>query len=85
MIVIALCYLESNAKLLIIITLCYLESNKDKVKLDHSERPQEPKVTHNFKSGSKVKHRCRYGVIKWIGILSDLSEELYAGLEMVTV
>ena len=70
---------------MIIIALCYLESNEDKVKLDHSERPQEPQVTHNFKIGSKVKHHCRYGVIKWIGTLPGLSEEQYAGLEMVTI
>ena len=64
--------------------LCCLvtEPKEDKVKLD-SDEPQEPKVTHNFKIGSKVKHHYRYGEIKWIGKLAGLSDDEYAGIEMV--
>ena len=71
---------------MIIVTLCLFvtESTEDKVKLDDSDRSQELKFTHNFKIGSKVKHHYRYGVIKWIGKLPALSEDQYAGLEMVT-
>ena len=37
----------------------------------------------NLKIGSRIKHGSRYGIIKWIGNLVGLSDEKYAGIEMV--
>ena len=59
------------------------KANKPIYSIDVSVEPDEAVSTHNLMVGSRIKYIRRGGVIKWIGNLSDLGSEVYAGIEMV--